>query len=220
MFLEIDSVLTPAELTRLREIARSSEFVDGRISNPQNLTKNNLQLHGKDGTAKESSLLVAHALRRNEAFRNFTFPNRFAPPLMCRYVPGMSYGRHSDAAFLTIESGVLRADVACTVFIAAPSEYEGGELTIHLGSKSVAIKGPAGSAVVYPSTTVHEVRPVTNGERLVAITFVESQIADERKRELLYTLNEIVALEGLKMGWDSRIKLEQVRQSLHRMWAP
>ncbi|HEY7752796.1 MAG TPA: Fe2+-dependent dioxygenase [Steroidobacteraceae bacterium] len=219
MFLEIASVLTPAELTRLREIARTSEFVDGRISNPQNQTKNNLQLHGQGGAAKESSLLLAHALRRSEPFRNYTFPNRFAPPLMCRYVPGMSYGRHSDAAFLSVDSALLRADVACTVFIAEPSAYEGGELTIHLGTQSVSVKGAAGSAVVYPSTTIHEVRPVTRGERLVAITFVESQIADERKRDLLYTLNEVVALEGLSLSWDSRVRLEQVRQSLHRMWA-
>jgi PKHD-type hydroxylase len=219
MFLEIAEVLTAAELDRLREISRSAEFVDGRISNPHNTTKNNLQLHASDAVSKESSTLVAQALSRCEEFRNFTFPVRVAPPLMCRYGPGMSYGKHSDSAFLPMQPAPLRSDVACTVFIADPGSYEGGELTIYLGTRPVEVKGAAGSAVVYPSTTIHEVRPVTMGERLVSITFVQSQIVDEKKRDLLYTLNEVAALEGLNMQWDNRVRLEHVRQSLHRMWS-
>jgi len=73
--------------------------------------------------------------------------------------------------------------------------------------------------VVYPSTTIHEVLPVRSGERIVAITFVQSQIVDEKQRDLLYTLNEVAALEGLSMQWDNRIRLEHVRHSLHRMWS-
>jgi PKHD-type hydroxylase len=220
MFLEIDNVLAAAEIDRLREIARTSEFVDGRISNPHNTTKNNQQLHGREGVAKESSTLVAQALGRNEEFRNFTFPVRVAPPLMCRYQPGMNYGKHADSAFLPMQPAPLRSDVACTVFIADPGSYEGGELTIYLGTRGIRVKGAAGSAVVYPSTTIHEVQPVTRGERLVAITFIESQIVDEKKRELLYTLGEIAALEGLNMRWENRVRLDHVRQSLHRMWSP
>jgi len=72
---------------------------------------------------------------------------------------------------------------------------------------------------VYPSTTIHEVLPVRSGERIVAITFVQSQIVDEKQRDLLYTLNEVAALEGLSMQWDNRIRLEHVRHSLHRMWS-
>ena len=219
MFLEIDNVLNPAEIERLREIARSAEFVDGRISNPHNTTKNNQQLHGRDGGAKESSTLVAQALGRSEEFRNFTFPMRVAPPLLCRYQPGMNYGRHADSAFLPMQPVPLRSDVACTVFIADPAGYDGGELTIHLGSRGIQVKGAAGSAVVYPSTTIHEVQPVTRGERLVAITFIESQIVDEKRRELLYALGEVAALEGLNMRWENRVRLDHVRQSLHRMWS-
>ena len=98
-------------------------------------------------------------------------------------------------------------------------EYEGGELKIHLGDKSISVKGDAGSAVMYPSTTIHEVMPVTRGERLVAITFIESQIIDEQKRDLLYTLNEVAALEGYNMSWDNRMLLQHVSASLHRMWS-
>ena len=220
MFLEIPSLLTAAEIDRLRDIARTSEFVDGRISNPHNTTKNNQQLHGRDGVAKESSTIVAQALGRSEEFRNFAFPARVAPPLMCRYHPGMNYGKHSDSAFLPMQPTPLRSDIACTVFIADPGGYDGGELTVYLGTRAIKVKGAAGSAVVYPSTTIHEVQPVTRGNACVSITFVQSQIPDEKKRELLYTLNEVAALEGLNMQWENRVRLEQVRQSLHRMWSP
>lgn len=219
MFLEIAEILTPAELGRLREISRSASFVDGRISNPHNTTKNNLQLDTRDVASKESSTLVTQGLSRSEVFRNFTFPVRVAPPLLCRYGPGMSYGKHPDSAFLPMQPAPLRSDVSCTVFISEPRDYEGGELTIYLGTRPIVIKGPAGSAVVYPSTTIHEVQPVRTGERLVSITFIQSQIVDEKKRELLYTLNEVAALEGLNMQWDNRVQLEHVRHSLHRMWS-
>lgn len=151
--------------------------------------------------------------------RNFAFIQRLAPPLICRYQPGMQYGKHPDTAYLPMQPTPLRSDISCTIFIADPASYDGGELTIHLGSKPVTIKGTRGGAVLYPSTTIHEVRPVTRGERLVAITFIESQICDEKKRDLLYTLNEVAALEGLKMDWDNRVRLEHVRHSLHRMWS-
>jgi PKHD-type hydroxylase len=219
MFLEIAEILTSAELGRLKAIARSARFVDGRISNPHNMTKNNLQLDTRDAAWKESSALVTQGLSRSDEFRDFTFPVRVAPPLLCRYEPGMSYGKHADVAFLPMLPTPLRSDVSCTVFISEPGDYEGGELTIYLGTRPIALKGAAGSAVVYPSTTIHEVQPVTRGERLVAITFIQSEIIDEKKRELLFKLNEVAALEGLKMQWDNRIQLEHVRYSLHRMWS-
>jgi PKHD-type hydroxylase len=219
MFLEIQNVLNAAEIARLREIAQGATFVDGRISNPHNQTKQNLQVDPRDSGAQESGRLVGLALQRNEEFARFAFPVRVATPLLCKYQPGMSYGKHPDAAFLPMQPTSLRSDVSCTVFISDPVSYEGGELTIHLGSRPVVIKGAAGSAVVYPSTTIHEVLPVRSGERIVAITFVQSQIVDEKQRDLLYTLNEVAALEGLSMQWDNRIRLEHVRHSLHRMWS-
>jgi PKHD-type hydroxylase len=219
MFLEIAGVLDANEIQRLMEIARSASFVDGRVSNPHNPTKQNLQVDPGDSSFDEAGRIVGQALARSEEFRRFAFPVRVAPPLLCKYEPGMSYGKHPDAAFLPMQPAPLRSDVSCTVFIADPSTYEGGELTIHLGSRPISIKGAPGSAVVYPSTTIHEVQPVRSGERIVAITFIESQIVDEKKRDLLYTLNEVAALEGLGMQWDNRIRLEHVRQSLHRMWS-
>jgi PKHD-type hydroxylase len=113
----------------------------------------------------------------------------------------------------------VRSDVSCTIFISEPNEYQGGELIIHLGTEAVSIKGPAGSAIFYPSTTVHQVVPVTAGERIVMITFIESQIPDQLQRELLYSLGEVRALEGLKMEWQNRTQIEFVIANLHRMWA-
>lgn len=219
MFLEIPDVLHADELKRLREIAQTAKFVDGRISNPHNQAKHNLQVDPRDSGFAESSQIVGQALQRSAEFARFAFPVRVASPLLCRYESGMSYGRHPDSAFLPMQPTALRSDVSCTVFIADPATYEGGELRIHLGSRPVEVKGAAGSAVVYPSTTIHEVMPVRAGQRLVAITFVQSQIADERYRDLLYTLNEVAALEGLNMQWENRVRLEHVRQSLHRIWS-
>ncbi|HEX3602587.1 MAG TPA: hypothetical protein VHU43_00750, partial [Steroidobacteraceae bacterium] len=89
----------------------------------------------------------------------------------------------------------------------------------HLGTEAVSVKGQAGSAVFYPSTTVHQVVPVSSGERMVMITFIESQIPDQLQRELLYSLGEVRALEGLKMEWQNRTQLEFAIANLHRMWS-
>lgn len=219
LFIEIPDLLSTAEIKRLREIATVAKFVDGRISNPHNKTKNNLQVNATDPLAKESSDLLATALMQNETVQNYAFISRLAAPLLCRYQSGMAYGKHADSAYLPMRPTPLRSDLSCTVFLAEPDAYEGGELAIHLGSKAVNVKGAAGSVVLYPSTTIHEVTPVTSGERLVAITFIESQIIDEQKRYLLYTLGEITALEGFNISWDNRVQLQYVSSSLHRMWS-
>jgi PKHD-type hydroxylase len=130
----------------------------------------------------------------------------------------MNYGVHSDAAFLPIGARPLRSDLSCTLFIADPGAYEGGELSIQLGSRTVQFKGAAGSAVIYPSNTLHEVKPVPSGERLVGLTFIESSIPDPAHRDLLYALNEIAALEGFNMSWENRTRLQHVRNNLRRMW--
>ena len=219
MFLEIPDVLDQTQIRRLRDIARSATFQDGRISNPHNKAKKNEQIDHSDSGYQESSQLLAEAMLKSEALQSFTFMKRLAPPLMCRYHSDMSYGVHSDNAFIQLGKTAIRSDISSTIFLSDPDTYGGGDLTIHLGSERIPIKCAAGSAIVYPSTTLHEVSPVTSGERLVAITFIESRIADEQQRHLLYTLNEVAALEGNNISWDNRVLLEQVRQSLTRMWS-
>ena len=127
-------------------------------------------------------------------------------------------GGLGTAGTLTV-AGTLPVLVTCTVFVTDPSTYEGGELSIEIGNLAIPIKGAAGEAIIYPSTTLHEVVPVRSGQRLVSITFIESYIADEHQRTQVYELNEIAALEGTSMRWESRVRLDVVRQNLIRMWS-
>jgi PKHD-type hydroxylase len=219
MFLQVPDLLTPAEVQAIVQIARQVKYLDGKQSNPHNLAKQNVIADTSDPLSQKASQMALAALKRSEQALNFVFPRRVPAPTISRYAAGMKYGAHTDAAFLPIASEPLRSDVSCTIFISRPEEYQGGELLIHLGTEAVPIKGAAGAAVFYPSTTLHEVIPVTSGERVVMITFIESQIPDQLQRELLYTLGEVRALEGLKMDWRNRTQIEFVIANLHRMWA-
>jgi PKHD-type hydroxylase len=219
MFIQIDNLLSAEEVQAIAGIARQARFVDGRRSNPHNTSKVTEIAEAEDPMAQKASQLALVALQRNEQARNFVFPLRMAMPTLARYAVGMKYGAHTDAAFLPIGKQPLRSDVSCTIFISDPRDYEGGELTIYLGSETLSIKGKPGAAVFYPSTTVHEVAPITSGERLVIIAFIESQIPDQMQRDLLYTLREVRALEGLKMEWRNQIQLEYVITNLQRMWS-
>ncbi|HEY4075615.1 MAG TPA: Fe2+-dependent dioxygenase [Rhizomicrobium sp.] len=219
MFLEIKDFLTSQEVAQLTAIAQSLAFVDGRISNPANQAKNNLQASHDDPGQVESSRIVADAFARSQPFREFAYPRHIAPPLLARYEAGMHYGAHADTAFMHFANGLHRSDLSATVWLTPPSSYDGGELVVHLGTRPVVIKGEPGSVIVYPSTQLHEVTPVRRGHRLVSITFIESMVPDEFQRTQLYDLSEVAALEGLKMHWENRVRLEAVRNNLLRLWA-
>ncbi|MBV9930199.1 MAG: Fe2+-dependent dioxygenase [Alphaproteobacteria bacterium] len=216
MFKEIE-ILDGAGVAELRRIAASAPFVDGRITNPHNQAKQNLQLHDP-AAYQRSAEIVLRALMASEEFRDFAFPASIAPPMLTRYEPGMRYGGHADAAYIQLPNGVLRSDLSCTVFLNDPDAYEGGALRITLGTREMRFRCAPGTAIVYPSDTVHEVEPVTKGERLVAITFIQSRIKDTFQRQLLYELNEIAALEGLTMSHENFTLLQLVQQKLYRHW--
>lgn len=219
MFLQIDNLLSEPELQSVADLARRTKFISGRSSNPHNVTKDNVIQDPADPTGQQASQIVLRAIQRSEQARDFVLPRRIAVPQFLRYAEGMTYGAHVDAAFMSIGGQLLRSDVACTVFINGADSYQGGELTVYLGTEAVRVKGRAGSALFYPSTTLHQVQPVTAGERLVMITFIESQIPDQMQRALVYALNEVRALEGLKMEWRNRMQLEYVISNLLRMWS-
>jgi PKHD-type hydroxylase len=219
VFLQIDKFLTDSEVAALSELAAQVKFIDGRATNPHNTTKNNTIADANDPVAQKAAQIALAALQRSDAARNFVFPQRVAIPTLCRYAVGMSYGPHVDTAFLPAGPQPMRCDVSCTMFLSDPETYQGGELVVYVGSEPVRIKGRPGQAVFYASTNVHQVAPVTSGERLVVITFIESQIPDPLQRELLYSLSEVRALEGLKMDWRSRTQIEYVISNLQRMWA-
>jgi len=216
MFKEIQ-LLTDQEVATLREISKSAHYVDGKISNPHSKVKNNLQLHDSAAYAKSSKILM-DALMTSQEFRDFAFPKNVAPPLMTCHAEGMNYGLHADSATITLPKQILRTDVSCTIFLSEPDSYEGGALHVQLGTADLRFKCKPGNAIVYPSSTLHEVEEVTKGERHVAITFIESQIADQNKRTLLYELNEIAALEGNNMSFDNFSRLQAVQSNLTRSW--
>ena len=217
MFREIPSILLPEELDALHHIADTAPFVDGRISNPHSTVKNNLQLHDQTA-AQQSSKIMTDALLRSEDFRNFVFPRFIAPPMVTKYSDGMHYGLHHDAALMNLGQLTIRSDISCTIFLSDPESYEGGELHVRLGTADIFVKLPAGSAILYPSSTLHEVLPVTQGERRVGLSFMQSRIADPDKREWLYELNEVAALEGLTMQKDNFARLQRVQANLLRHW--
>jgi PKHD-type hydroxylase len=220
MILEIPDFLNSSEVTRLTQIASEAIFVNGKITNPHNKSKNNEQIDRAAPGFQESSKIMTGAFVRDERFNDFAMPNRLAPPLLCKYEKGMSYGAHSDVALLRVQQPpVLRSDISATIFLNDPSSYDGGELVLHLEDRKVPIKLTAGSLVAYPSTTLHEVAEITRGQRLVAITFIQSQIIDERQRHMIYTLGEVSALEGLTMKPENRNRLDLVRHNLIRMWS-
>jgi len=169
--------------------------------------------------AVKACQIAAAAIQRNEEVRNFAFPRRMATPLLSLYQPGMTYGVHADAPYLQLPTGPLRSDVSGTLFLEDPESYKGGELTVHLGTETLKIKGEPGAMIVYPSTTLHEVAPVTEGRRLALFTFIESVIPDQQQRELLHLVYEVHALEGFNIHPDNRIRLQHVASCLHRMWS-
>lgn len=219
MFLFAKNVLDAGEIEQIRQLAGAIRFIDGRQSNPHNLAKKNLQADPGQPESVRAGQIAGTAIARSEEIRNFAFPKRIATPLLSRYEPGMNYGAHADAPFLQLPNGPMRSDISATLFIGEPADCEGGELVIHLGNERHSFKGEPGSMIIYPSTTLHEVAPVTRGQRLSMFTFMESVIPNQMNRELLYTLGEVSALEGLKMAWENRTRLQFVIANLHRMWA-
>jgi len=217
MIKQIPGLLSAPQIAKIKALVTKASFVDGRISNPHSNVKNNLHL-GDTKAFDESSQILLGALMANEDFRNFAFPHSVAPPVITKYDVGMHYGLHPDCAVIPLPAGPIRSDLSCTIFLNNPQSYEGGALRILLGDSQMRFKGAAGSAIIYPSNTLHEVEKIDSGERLVAISFIQSRIADTARRNLLYELGEVAALEGLGMREENYARLQLVQFNLGRMW--
>jgi PKHD-type hydroxylase len=213
----IVDILSPAEVQQCREIAAAATFVDGKVSNPHNKAKQNEQLHEQNAYQRSAKIII-DAMSRSAEFLEFVFPAQIAPPLLTRYRPGMRYGAHADAAYLPLPGGTLRSDISCTVFLNDPKDYEGGALHIRLGDGDLRFKLNPGQTILYPSNTLHEVEPVTKGERLVAITFIQSRVPDPFHRSMIFELNEVAALEGNNMSPENFTRLQLIQANLLRYW--
>ena len=225
MLIPIRGVLDEADLRRFREQLDRAEWRDGleTAGTLARAVKRNLQL--QDG-AEPAVSLGNHILRRlaaNPAFISAALPNRIYPPKFNRYQDGGTYGAHVDSALMQIPgtSLTVRSDLSATLFLSAPDEYDGGELEIEGPFGIQAVKLEAGDMVLYPSSSLHRVTPVTRGARVASFFWIQSHVADEGARTLLYDLDQAVQeLSPTHAPDDPRLlKLTGVYHNLLRRWA-
>jgi PKHD-type hydroxylase len=217
MFRRLSDVLNADELAVIHALLAQVRFVDGRITNPDSTIKHNLQAPQEDPVNARIAQIVRDALFRHPDVRTWGMPRAMARPTVVRYEPGMAYGWHVDEGLFP-SSPPLRSDLSCTVFLNPPDEYDGGELMMQLGQETLTYKLQPGDAILYPSTTIHQVAPVTRGLRFAVITWIQSWVASTEQRELLVQLEEARARAGVQ---DERLTvlLGSLRSNLFRMWA-
>jgi PKHD-type hydroxylase len=222
MLLTIPGLLNPAQLNKIREILAGAEFVDGRLTAgfAAARVKRNLELKQDPERLQRLIRIIMASLAHNETFRFGALPHRVADPIVARYEPGMTYGDHVDDPIMGTSGPRFRTDVSMTIFLNPPESYEGGELTVRTPFGDRKVKLPAGDAVIYPSSSLHHVAEVTAGERLVALTWIQSYVRDAARRELLYELN--LARESLLKeapGTETTGYVDRSYANLLRMWA-
>ena len=222
MLLAIPCVLKADEVALARSWLADAHFVDGRLSAglAARRVKRNQELDAGAPDLERLNRLVMENLVRHPAYRTGALPLHVASPLYARYQPGASYGDHLDDPIMGTDGVMYRSDIAITVFLNPPEEYDGGELVIRTPFGDQAVKSAAGDAVLYPASSIHHVNPVTRGERIVAVTWVQSLVRDAARRELLYGLH--AAREKLLQSAPDAPETAQVDAAylnLIRMWS-
>jgi PKHD-type hydroxylase len=154
--------------------------------------KNNLQAERAGLEPTPIDQMILDALSRDPLIQSFAYPRRITLPLYNRHEPGMEYGNHVDSPTMGTGPGQIRTDLSWTIYLGDPASYDGGELVLEMPFGEEEIKLDAGEAIVYPSTTVHCVAPVTRGVRLAAVGWMQSAVPDERLRAILFDLNKSV----------------------------
>ncbi|WP_120496907.1 Fe2+-dependent dioxygenase [Kiloniella sp. EL199] len=221
MLIILPDVLDQTNLARINELLEQGQFKDGKLTAGWHakLVKNNTQLSSKDKAAKQATALLTNALQRNSIFARATLLRRMRPLLFSRYQPGMEYGNHVDDAIMGSDRG-FRTDVSFTVFLNDPESYEGGELVMDSSVGEQKFKLPAGSAVVYPSTTLHRVAPVTQGVRQVAVSWIQSLVRSAEHREIIYDIDNtrraLFERDGKNREFDL---LTKSHANLLRLWS-
>jgi PKHD-type hydroxylase len=223
MMLHIPGVLTTQQLTHIRTRLAETDWVDGRqsVGSQGAQVKRNRQLAEGSPPALELGAIVSAALMAHPLFFSSVLPLRILPPYFNGYAGGEHYGPHVDGAIRAQRGGAaVRADVSCTLFLSEPDEYEGGELSVTDAYGVHEVKLPAGDAIVYPSTSVHQVLPVTSGERLASFLWVQSMVRDDWQRAMLFELDaNIQALRGKHGDGAELVGLTGHYHNLLRMWA-
>ena len=222
MLVAVPDVLTPEQTAHGRRLLQQADWVDGRqtAGHQGAHVKNNRQLPQDSPIGRELGELILSALGANPLFMAAALPLHVPPPTFNRYEGGEAFGNHIDGAMRFLPNGQrMRTDLSCTLFFSAPDEYDGGELIIDdvFGSKSVKL--PAGHMILYPSTSVHRVTPVTRGVRLSSFFWLQSMIRDNTQRALLYDMDVAIQRLGAEnANHPSVVQLTGIYHNLLRLW--
>lgn len=221
MLTHLQKVLDRQQLESVHKLVTSGQFTDGSRSAGMaaRRVKHNEELALDPSHMTGLNNLVMGSLVKHPVYRSAAMPLKVAAPYYARYTQGMSYGEHVDDPVMG-EGGLYRSDLSITIFLNEPEEYDGGELVIRTAFGEQRVKLPAGDAVLYPSSSTHRVAEVTRGERLVAVSWIQSLIRHPDQRALLHDLNQ--AREKLLRDNPDADETRQVNQSyinLVRMWS-
>jgi PKHD-type hydroxylase len=224
MLLHIPQVLTAEQVAHARRLLESADWIDGRVTagHQSVRVKHNQQLPEDHPVARELGDMILGALGRTPAFLSAALPLRVFPPLFNRYDGGQSFGNHVDNAIRQVASSGarLRTDLSATLFLADPDEYDGGELVIEDTYGVHSVKLSAGHMVLYPSTSLHNVRPVTRGARVASFFWVQSMVREDGERALLFDLDAAIQrLAADAPDHPAAVQLTAVYHNLLRRWA-
>jgi PKHD-type hydroxylase len=224
MLTHIPNVLTVEQVTESRRKLDESDWIDGRITaGPQSArVKHNRQLAETHPVAEEVGDVILTALQRHPLFVSAALPLRVFPPLFNRYEGGQTFGSHVDNAIRQVAGTGhrIRTDLSATLFLSGPDEYDGGELLVEDTYGVHSVKLPAGHMVLYPSTSLHSVRPVTRGARVASFFWIQSMVREDAERTLLFDLDtaiQRIAREAPEHP--SAVQLTGVYHNLLRRWA-
>jgi PKHD-type hydroxylase len=222
MLIWLPKLLDASAVARVREFMGRADFVDGKptAGNLGRAVKENEELDRATPAKREIDALIVETLQRNLMFETAARPKKFTQPIYSRYRPGMQYGRHMDNPVMGHGDGRLRIDMSITIFLSEPESYEGGELVVETEYGPKEAKLPAGDAILYPTVYYHEVRPVTKGERLAAVMWIQSLVKEPFQRNLLYELSVVadwLHKQHPESGPDKQ--LVKVQMNLLRLWA-
>ena len=228
MLITVPDLLNPEQVTAAKAILEGAEWVDGRVTagHQSAKAKDNQQIPEGHPAAQEVGEMILRALAQNPLFLSAALPLRIFPPLFNRYSGGQNFGTHVDNAIRQIPGTPLRirTDLSATLFFEDPANYDGGELCVEDTYGVHRVKLPAGSLILYPSTSLHHVTPVTRGTRLCSFFWLQSMLRDDAQRSLLFDLDLSIQrlggeLAGNEVAEKTAVSLTGVYHNLLRQWA-
>ena len=228
MLLHVPDILSTEQVAQFRQALDGADWIDGKATvGPQGAqVKRNQQLADASPLRHQLGEIVLAALAQNPLYHSAVLPLRTLPPRFNRYRGGGQYGFHIDGSVMSVAAvagqppASLRTDVSCTLFLCDPDEYDGGELIVNDTYGEHEVKLPAGDLIVYPSSSLHRVEPVTRGARLASFFWVQSLVRDDSQRQLLFELDaSIQALTQADVDRNALLQLTGVYHNLLRRWA-